>query len=64
MLNLKYAICRNGNWYIGCDISSVIDGRDIGILITYDVESATDCDIFIDCTNADVFMNNNCSKEN
>lgn len=23
-VNLKYAICRNGNQYIGCDISSVI----------------------------------------
>lgn len=61
-VNLKYAIGRNGNQYIGCDISSVIGGRDIGILITNDVESATDCDVFIDCTNADAFMNNNLSK--
>lgn len=61
-VNLKYAVGRRGNQYVGYDISSVIGGCDRGIMITDTIETASDCDVLIDCTSAEAFMNHNLSQ--
>jgi len=61
-VNLKYAVGRAGNPYVGCDVATVIGGSDTGMIIISDVEDAADCDVFIDCTSAEAFMGKNLSK--
>jgi 4-hydroxy-tetrahydrodipicolinate reductase len=58
-VELKYAIGRKGNQYIGSDISIVLGGQTKGIPIIDNVNNEFDCDIFIDCTNAETFITNN-----
>lgn len=56
-----YAIARKGNQFVGKNVSELIGGRS-DLMIIDDIESANDCDIYIDCTNAETFMNNSYSK--
>lgn len=56
-----YAIARKGNQYVGKNVSELIGGRS-DLMIIDDIELANDCDIYIDCTNAETFMNNSYSK--
>lgn len=59
---MAYVIGRRGNAFIGQDISAVIGGANRELEIIYDIEKAVDCDVFIDCTNAETFMNNSFAK--
>lgn len=56
-----YAIARKGNQFVGKSISELIGGK-CDLSIIDDIEAATDCDIYIDCTNVETFMNNSYSK--
>lgn len=58
---LSYAVARKGNAYVGKNMSAVIGGN-CEVLIVDDIEKAKDCDVFIDCTNAETFMSNNFPK--
>ncbi|OGO89061.1 MAG: 4-hydroxy-tetrahydrodipicolinate reductase [Clostridiales bacterium GWF2_36_10] len=53
------AIGRKGNQYIGQDISVIIGGQNRGIIISDSILDAKECDVFIDCTNAENFIANN-----
>lgn len=61
-LKLSYAIGRTGNRFIGRDISEVIGGMSRDLVVTDSIEKATDCDVFIDCTNSETFISNNLSQ--
>ena len=54
-VELRYAIARRGNQFVGKRISELINGK-CDLEIIDDIELAVDCDVFIDCTNADAFM--------
>ena len=56
-----YAIARKGDHFVGKSISDLIGGKS-DLMIIDDIESSNDCDIYIDCTNAETFMNNSYSK--
>jgi 4-hydroxy-tetrahydrodipicolinate reductase len=56
---LHNAITRQGNQFVGRDISSLIGGNNTGITITDSIKDALNCDVLVDCTNAETFMNNN-----
>lgn len=56
-LILSYAIARRGNQYVGKSISELIGGH-YDLSITDEIESANECDVFIDCTNAEMFIAN------
>ena len=58
---ISHAIARPGNRFVGSDVSELI-GEGMHLTVTDDIEAATSCDLFIDCTNADAFMRNNFSK--
>lgn len=58
-LILVNAIGRKGNKYIGQDVSSIIGGQELKLKIKDSIIEADDCDVFIDCTNADTFLNDN-----
>lgn len=58
---LSHAIARKGNPFVGRSISEIVGGN-CDLTIVDDIELANDCDIFIDCTNADTFMNNSFVK--
>lgn len=60
-LVLRYAIARRGNQYVGKSISELIGGH-YDLTIMDDIESANECDVFIDCTNAEIFMANSYMK--
>ena len=60
-VELRYAIARRGNQFVGKHISELINGK-CDLEIIDDIELAIDCDVFIDCTNADAFMNNGYAK--
>ncbi len=60
-VKLSYAVARKGNQYVGKSISEIIGGRS-DLEIIGDIELAEDSDVFIDCTNADAFIDNNYSK--
>ena len=60
-IKVCYAIARKGNPYVGRKISE-LTGIDSDLAIIDDIESAVDCDVFIDCTSADSFMNNSYEK--
>jgi len=55
------AIARKGNLYVGRPISELIGGK-YELAIIDDIELAKECDIFIDCTNADTFIKNSLAK--
>ena len=59
---LQYAIARKGNAAVGQDISVILGGKERNITVIDDILDAKDCDVFIDCTNADAFMKNNLPK--
>lgn len=56
-----YAIARKGNQFVGKYISELIGGKS-DLSIIDDIEAAADCDIYIDCTNAETFMSKSYSK--
>lgn len=60
-MELRYAIARKGNQFVGHKISELVGGKK-DLPITDDITSAKDCDIFIDCTNAETFMNDSYIK--
>jgi 4-hydroxy-tetrahydrodipicolinate reductase len=60
-VEIKYAIARKGNQYVGKNISELI-GYNSDLMIIDDIEATDDCDIYIDCTNAETFMNSSYSK--
>ena len=54
-VDVCYAIARKGNQFVGKSISELIGGKS-DLVIIDDIEAASDCDIYIDCTNAEAFM--------
>lgn len=60
-IEVRYAITRKGNQHVGKSISEFIGGNS-ELMIIDDIESANDCDIYIDCTNAETFINSSYSK--
>lgn len=59
---LSYAIARKGNSLVGQDVSTIIGGMEKNIVIIDDICEAVNCDVFIDCTNAETFINDSLSK--
>ena len=55
------AIARKGNQYVGKNISELIGGKS-DVIITDDIEAAANCDVYIDCTNAETFMASSYAK--
>ncbi|HKM34078.1 MAG TPA: 4-hydroxy-tetrahydrodipicolinate reductase [Lachnospiraceae bacterium] len=60
-VTLKYAIARRGNQYTGKKISDIINCN-CELTVTDNISDALDCDLFIDCTNASVFMESSIVK--
>ena len=60
-VDICYAIARKGNQFVGKTISELIGGNS-DLSITDDIEAAGDCDIYIDCTNAEAFMSSSYLK--
>lgn len=58
---LKYAIARDGNPHVGESVSELIDGK-CDLRVINDICDAKECDVFIDCTSAEAFMNSNIHK--
>ena len=58
---LAYAIAREGNAFVGQEISAIIGGQST-LIITDDVFQAVDADVFIDCTSAKAFIETNLTK--
>ena len=55
-----YAVARKGNPFVGRSVSELIGGKS-ELLIIDDIELANNCDIYIDCTNAETaYYSNNC----
>ncbi len=60
-VELSYAIARKGNQFVGHKVTDII-GVPCDITIIDDIENAVDCDVFIDCTNAENFIKNSFAK--
>ena len=60
-VEVGYAIARKGNQFVGKRISEIIGGNS-DLIIIDNIEDAVSCDVFIDCTNAETFMNNSYAK--
>lgn len=60
-VTLKYAIARSGNQMVGQEIATIIGGNS-KLVVTDDISEAVECDVFIDCTSADAFMNSSYHK--
>ena len=60
-VTLSYAVARKGNQFAGKSISEVIGGN-YDFKIIDDIENAVESDIFIDCTNAETFINSSIFK--
>ena len=60
-VDVCYAIARKGNQFVGKTISVLIGGNS-NLSIIDDIEAASDCDIYIDCTNAETFMSSSYLK--
>lgn len=56
-----YAVARKGNQFVGKTISELI-GCKSELMIIDNIELADDCDVYIDCTNAETFMGSSYSK--
>lgn len=54
-VEIRYAIARRGNSFVGQRISELVEGG-FDLPIINDIGAAKDCDVFIDCTNAETFM--------
>ena len=54
-IEVSYAIARKGNQFVGQTISELV-GDEFDLPIIDDIETAKDCDVFIDCTNAETFI--------
>jgi len=54
-VELGAAVARKGNSFVGKEISELVGGK-CDLIIIDDIAEAKECDIFIDCTNADAFM--------
>lgn len=61
-LKLSSSIGRRGNQFIGKDISEITGGVYKNISISDEIQITDECDIFIDCTNAESFMNQNAEQ--
>lgn len=60
-VDVCYAIARKGNQFVGKTISELIGGNS-NLSIIDDIKAASDCDIYIDCTNAETFMSSSYFK--
>lgn len=60
-VEISYAIARKGNPFVGKNVSELIGGKS-DLKIIDDIELAKDCDVYIDCTNAESFVNHSYSK--
>ena len=60
-VEVGYAIARKGNAFVGKNISEIIGGRS-DVIVIDDIELASNCDVYIDCTNAETFMSSSYSK--
>ena len=60
-VDVCYAIARKGNQFVGKTISVLIGGNS-NLTIIDDIEAASDCDLYIDCTNAEAFMSSSYLK--
>lgn len=60
-IEISYAIARRGNQFVGHNLSELI-GTNTDLKIIDDIEDARNCDVFIDCTNAEAFVKNNYEK--
>jgi len=60
-IEVSYAIARKGNQFVGRTISELVGGK-FDLPIIDDIEMAKDCDLFIDCTNAETFINDSYFK--
>lgn len=60
-IEVCYAIAKKTNRYVGSNMSELVGGN-TDLVIIDDIELAWDCDVIIDCTNADAFINNNFEK--
>ena len=60
-VEVSYAIARKGNQFVGKEITEIVGGNN-DLIIIDDIEAAVNCDVFIDCTNAETFMNNSYVK--
>lgn len=60
-MRLAYAVARRGNQFVGKGLSEIIGSND-DMRIIDDIELAEDCDVYIDCTNAETFISNNIVK--
>jgi len=60
-VTLSHAVARKGNRFVGKSVSEIVGGN-CDLEVIDDIEFATDSDVFIDCTNADIFMRNSFSK--
>lgn len=58
-IKLVNAIGRKGNQYVGQDISVLLGGKEYGLKIGDSIIEAEECDVFIDCTNAETLLSNN-----
>ena len=56
-----YAVARKGNRFVGKKLSELLDVKS-ELMIIDDIELADDCDVYIDCTNAETFMSSSYSK--
>ena len=61
-LKLTSPIGRKGSQFIGQDISKIIGGIHRNIFISDDIQITDSCDVFIDCTNAENFINQNAEQ--
>lgn len=60
-INISHAIARKGNPFVGQTVSELVGGES-SLSIIDDIEAATDCDVFLDCTNAESFMKDSYSR--
>ncbi len=60
-VEISYAVARKGNPFVGKRIAELVGGE-LDLPIIDDIEAAEDCDVFIDCTNAETFMNDSYFK--
>ncbi|NLC45344.1 MAG: 4-hydroxy-tetrahydrodipicolinate reductase [Clostridiales bacterium] len=55
---LNHVIARKGNQFVGCDVSSLIGGSHVGVSVTDSIFDVPTSDVFVDCTNSEVFITN------
>ena len=60
-VEISYAIARKGNRWVGHTVSELVGGQS-DLPVIDEIEAARDCDVFVDCTNAETFMRDSYSK--